>query len=95
MTFHAVDIYIPIEYQAPYWRHKPGQFLAHLIGHEGPGSVYSYLKSKGWVTGLSSSPSPLGRGFDTFRITIELTKDGFSKLFSLSAPYSMLTLLMT
>ncbi|KAJ4493396.1 Metalloenzyme, LuxS/M16 peptidase-like protein [Lentinula lateritia] len=77
MTFHAVDIYIPIEYQAPYWRHKPGQFLAHLIGHEGPGSVYSYLKSKGWVTGLSSSPSPLGRGFDTFRITIELTKDGF------------------
>ncbi|KAJ4475639.1 insulin-degrading enzyme [Lentinula aciculospora] len=77
MTFHVIDIYIPIEYQAPYWRHKPGQFLAHLIGHEGPGSLYAYLKSKGWVTGLSSSPSPLGRGFDTFRISIELTKDGF------------------
>ncbi|KAJ3792301.1 Metalloenzyme, LuxS/M16 peptidase-like protein [Lentinula aff. detonsa] len=79
MTFHVLDIYIPIEYQAVYWRHKPGQFLAHLIGHEGPGSLYSYLKGRGWVAALNSGPSPLGRGFDTFRITIELTEDGFSK----------------
>ncbi|KAJ3740513.1 insulin-degrading enzyme [Lentinula detonsa] len=77
MTFHVLDIYIPIEYQAVYWRHKPGQFLAHLIGHEGPGSLYSYLKGRGWVAALNSGPSPLGRGFDTFRITIELTEDGF------------------
>ncbi|KAJ3837999.1 Metalloenzyme, LuxS/M16 peptidase-like protein [Lentinula raphanica] len=77
MTFHALDIYIPIDYQAVYWRHKPANLLAHLIGHEGPGSLYSYLKSKGWVAALNSGPSPLGRGFDTFRITIELTEDGF------------------
>ncbi|KIK58340.1 hypothetical protein GYMLUDRAFT_45548 [Collybiopsis luxurians FD-317 M1] len=77
MTLHAVEIDLPIEYQAPYWRHKPGSFLGHLVGHEGPGSLYSYLKNKGWVTGLSSGPSPLGRGLDMFRITIYLTKDGF------------------
>ncbi|KAF5347143.1 hypothetical protein D9757_013657 [Collybiopsis confluens] len=77
MTLHAVEIDLPIEYQAPHWRHKPGGFLGHLIGHEGPGSLYSYLKNKGWVTGLSSGPSPLGRGLDMFRITVYLTKDGF------------------
>ncbi|KAE9393647.1 hypothetical protein BT96DRAFT_959011 [Gymnopus androsaceus JB14] len=77
MTFHSIEVSLPIEYQAPHWRHKPGNFIGHLIGHEGPGSLYSYLKNRGWVTGLSSGPQPLGRGFDIFRISIQLTKDGF------------------
>lgn len=32
----------------------PGRYISHLIGHEGPGSIMSYVKSKGWVNGLSA-----------------------------------------
>jgi insulysin len=77
MSFHAVEISFPLEYQPPYYNSKPGSFLGHFVGHEGPGSLHSYLKNKGWVTGLSSGPQSLGRGFAMFKVTLYLTKDGF------------------
>ncbi|KAG5637127.1 hypothetical protein H0H81_005656 [Sphagnurus paluster] len=78
MSFHALEISFPLEYQPPFWKHKPANFLSHFVGHEGPGSLYSYLKSKGWVTSLSSGPQNLARGFAMFKITVHLTEDGFS-----------------
>ncbi|KAF9000402.1 Metalloenzyme, LuxS/M16 peptidase-like protein [Cyathus striatus] len=78
MSFHALEISFPVEYQAPFWRHKPTNFISHFIGHEGPGSLHSYLKGKGWVTQLSSGPQELARGFAMFKVTIHLTKDGFA-----------------
>ncbi|KAL0946537.1 hypothetical protein HGRIS_012745 [Hohenbuehelia grisea] len=77
MDFHAVEISFPLEYQAPNWRYKPANLLSHFIGHEGPGSLYSYLKDKGWVTTLSSGPQNLARGFAMFKVTIFLTEEGF------------------
>ncbi|KDQ33027.1 hypothetical protein PLEOSDRAFT_1032530 [Pleurotus ostreatus PC15] len=77
MSFHAVEISFPLEYQPPLWRHKPANFLSHFVGHEGPGSLYSYLKNKGWVTSLSSGPQNLARGFAMFKVTIHLTDEGF------------------
>lgn len=79
MGFHAIEISFPLAYQAPLWRHQPANFIAHFIGHEGPGSVYSYLKQKGWVTALSSGAQPLARGFAMFRVTVQLTKEGFGE----------------
>lgn len=32
----------------------PGRYVSHLIGHEGPGSIMSYIKAKGWANSLSS-----------------------------------------
>ncbi|KAF9075695.1 Metalloenzyme, LuxS/M16 peptidase-like protein [Rhodocollybia butyracea] len=94
MSLYSVEIDLPIEYQAPYWRHKPGQYIAHLIGHEGPGSVHSYLKAKGWITAISAGPSTLGRGFDMFRIHIQLTKDGLKNYRSvLVATFKYISLL--
>ncbi|KAH7923541.1 hypothetical protein BV22DRAFT_1015236 [Leucogyrophana mollusca] len=77
MAFHAVEISFPLEYQPPSWRHKPAHLISHFVGHEGPGSLHSYLKNKGWVTSLNSGPQSLGRGFAMFKVTIHLTKDGF------------------
>jgi insulysin len=31
---------------------QSSRYLVHLIGHEGPGSIMSYIKSKGWADGL-------------------------------------------
>lgn len=79
MAFHALEISFPLEYQAPYWKYKPSNLLAHFTGHEGPGSLFSFLKDKGWVTSLNSGPQNLARGFAMFKITIYMTEDGFSK----------------
>ena len=38
--------------QIPFYRFKPEQVISSLIGDEGPGSLLSYLKQKGWVTAL-------------------------------------------
>ncbi|KAK1219159.1 metalloprotease [Marasmius sp. AFHP31] len=77
MTVHKLEIAFPLEFQAPYWRHKPARFIGRLVGHEGPGSLFSYLKAKGWVSSISAGPDKLGRGFQQFLITISLTKEGF------------------
>ena len=81
MNFHAVEISFPLAYQAPLWRRQPANFLAHFVGHEGPGSLYSYLKNKGWATALSCGPQPLARGFAMFRVTVQLTKEGFGTFY--------------
>ncbi|KIY50747.1 hypothetical protein FISHEDRAFT_37782 [Fistulina hepatica ATCC 64428] len=77
MDFHVMEIAFPISYQPPLWNYKPAQFLAHLIGHEGPGSLHSYLKNIGWIAGLSAGSQTMGRNFDSFNITVHLTRDGF------------------
>ncbi|KAI0005889.1 Metalloenzyme, LuxS/M16 peptidase-like protein [Russula compacta] len=77
MNFHALEISFPIDEQISHWRFKPGGYLANIIGHEGAGSLHSYLKERGWVTTLSTGVQDLGRGFATFKITLYLSENGF------------------
>ena len=77
MSFHALEISFPLEDLADLWRYKPANFLSHFLGHEGPGSLYSYLKNKGWATSLGSGPQNLARGFAMFKVTVYLTSEGF------------------
>ncbi|EGN95669.1 hypothetical protein SERLA73DRAFT_113347 [Serpula lacrymans var. lacrymans S7.3] len=94
MRFHAVEISFPLDYQAPLWRYKPTNFLAHFVGHEGPGSLHSYLKNKGWVTSLNSGSQSLARGFGMFKVTIHMTEQGFQNYRSIVlATFKYLSLL--
>jgi len=77
MSFHAVEVSFPLGYQPPHWRYKPSNFITHFTGHEGPGSLHSYLKNKGWITALSAGTQNLARGFAMYKLTIYLTSDGF------------------
>jgi insulysin len=79
MDMNVVEIAFNVPYQYPRYRTKPTGFLAHMIGHEGPGSIHSYLKKKSWLVSLEAGSSPLGRGFDCFRITLTLTPKGLRK----------------
>jgi hypothetical protein len=79
MAFHALEISFPLDFQPPHYRSKPGNFVAHFVGHEGPGSLHSYLKTKGWVTSLTAGPQSLARGFANFKVTMQLTQEGFSE----------------
>jgi insulysin len=59
-----------------YNRAKPDVYLSHLIGHEGPGSLFSFLKKKNLVLGLSAGFDENFHGFSFFQITFELTPQG-------------------
>jgi insulysin len=79
MDFQILEISFPFEWQPPYWRHHPASFLSHFVGHEGPGSLHSYLKNKGWISALSAGQQNLARGFAMFKVTIHLTEAGFGE----------------
>eukprot|EP00899_Mesostigma_viride_P018660 jgi/Mesvir1/26796/Mv20563-RA.1 len=53
------------------------QFLGHLLGHEGKGSIFALLKELGWVTALSAgTSSEASHAFYFFTISMELTEEG-------------------
>lgn len=49
-------------------------FAAHLIGHEGPGSLLSELKRRGWVNSLSAGDRVMARGMSCFQVTVDLSE---------------------
>ncbi|XP_067091870.1 insulin-degrading enzyme isoform X2 [Osmerus mordax] len=66
----------PIPDLQKYYKSNPGHYLGHLIGHEGPGSLLSELKSKGWVNTLVGGQKEGARGFMFFIINVDLTEEG-------------------
>jgi len=55
-----------------YWESKPTLILSDILGHEGKGSLLSYLKGQGWALRLTAGPSV----WRTFGIDITLTPSG-------------------
>ncbi|KIJ53958.1 hypothetical protein M422DRAFT_201065 [Sphaerobolus stellatus SS14] len=76
--FYSFSLSFLIPYERPHYLIKPTKFLAHFLGHEGPGSVYAYLKEKGWITSLSAGGQKWNRGVQTFQISAMLTEDGYA-----------------
>ncbi|KAI7847937.1 Metalloenzyme, LuxS/M16 peptidase-like protein [Circinella umbellata] len=72
----TLDVTFPFPDQNPYFESQPANYISHLIGHEGPGSILSFLKKKGWATYLSSGTCYGGRGFGFFHVGIDVTDDG-------------------
>ncbi|KIJ30195.1 hypothetical protein M422DRAFT_187437 [Sphaerobolus stellatus SS14] len=67
-----------IPYQRPHYLSKPTKFLSHFIGHQGPGSLYTYLKQKGWIVSLNAAAQAWNRGIQKFEISGTLTEDGYA-----------------
>ncbi|KLT45842.1 hypothetical protein CC85DRAFT_239827 [Cutaneotrichosporon oleaginosum] len=55
---------------------KPLNFIGHFVGHEGRGSLLSYLKKQGWCNQLSAGSSHDGNGFSFFKVMMQLTPQG-------------------
>lgn len=78
---HAVEIQWATLSEQTYYVSSPCAYISHLLGHEGNGSVFSLLKSKGWATGLvagEASTSFSARSF--FMVRIDLTDLGHDNL---------------
>ncbi|CAF0866965.1 unnamed protein product [Rotaria sordida] len=58
---------------------KPELYLSHLIGHQGDGSLSSYLKTLGLAIELVAGESHSAPGFNFFSIDIQLTIEGLNQ----------------
>ncbi|CAF1121848.1 unnamed protein product [Adineta ricciae] len=58
---------------------NPESYLSHLIGHEGDGSLLSYLKKSGLAIELVSGEKNSAPGFNFFTVDIELTIEGLNQ----------------
>ena len=63
-----------------YYGSKPMEILGSLMGHEGKGSLLSFLKDKGLAVGLSGGGSPDTPNYGSAGIRIQLTGKGVAKL---------------
>lgn len=77
---------------------KSEDYLAHLIGHEGRGSLHSFLKARGWITSISAGVGDEGMHRSSiayiFGISIHLTDSGLGKIVEIiSFVYQYLKLL--
>ncbi|TPX70225.1 hypothetical protein SpCBS45565_g01950 [Spizellomyces sp. 'palustris'] len=71
-----LELTFPFPDTQPYYKVQPSKYLAHLIGHEGEGSLLSLLKKKGWALALSAGVTHGGINFDFFKVSIDLTLSG-------------------
>lgn len=87
ITFPTPDLH-------PYYKTAPGHYLGHLIGHEGPGSLLSYLKGRGWVNSLVGGQKSGAKGFAFFVVNVDLTEEGIDHVEDIvSAVFQYLNLL--
>lgn len=59
---------------------QPDYFVAWLLGHEGSGSLLSYMKEKGWANSLGAADNANLSDFITFEVTVELTNKGLGAI---------------
>ncbi|KAK6638804.1 hypothetical protein RUM43_007073 [Polyplax serrata] len=59
-----------------HYKSGPFRYISHLIGHEGPGSLLSALKARGFCNHLESGYQRSAKGFAFFNVKADLTEDG-------------------
>ncbi|KAM3955202.1 insulin degrading metalloproteinase [Aphomia sociella] len=72
----SLSIDFPIPDTRRHYKSGPGHYLSHLLGHEGPGSLLSALKARGWCNSLVGGTRIGARGFGFFGVQVDLTEQG-------------------
>ncbi|CAM6127653.1 unnamed protein product [Calypogeia fissa] len=73
---HSVMLVWPTTPEIQNYHAAPSLYLAHLIGHEADGSLFSLLKQQGWANSLSAGEVESTIDFAFFVVDIELTDVG-------------------
>lgn len=76
MDSRSIDLNFPFMDEENLFASQPSRYLSHLIGHEGPGSILSYIKGKKWANALSAGAMPVCPGTSVFTINVRLTPEG-------------------
>ncbi|WFM70923.1 insulinase family protein [Halomonas sp. CKK8] len=75
-----VSFLFPVPDPQEAYRHKPADYLANLLGHEGEGSLLAVLREAGWADGLSAGVTRGDGRHALFAVDISLTPDGAERL---------------
>ncbi|CAL7937409.1 unnamed protein product [Xylocopa violacea] len=73
-------IIFPLPDLREYYKSAPARYVAHLLGHEGEGSLLSSLKAKGWCNSLGAGKRLGARGFSFFVVFVDLTEEGIQHI---------------
>ncbi|MEJ2131856.1 MAG: insulinase family protein [Gammaproteobacteria bacterium] len=73
---YRVGFYFPVPALDPHYREGPARYITNLLGHEGEGSLHAYLKSRGWIEGLSAGQGSVGEDHALVSVMIDLTESG-------------------
>lgn len=76
------DIYrlsfsFPVENNTAEYKDKSDEYIGHLLGHEGKGSLLDYLKQKGWAEGLAAGTNVITEQQASLDVSINLTPEGY------------------
>jgi len=80
-----LSLIFPVPDSEPYKKSKPLDYIGHILGHEGEGSVLAVLKQAGWANALSAGTNLDWRGGEAFAVKISLTKTGFEHIEQIQA----------
>lgn len=67
----------PVPALDPYFREKPGAYVANLLGHEGVGSLHARLEARGWVEELSAGAVRYDADNALITVSIQLSDEGW------------------
>lgn len=73
---YSFSMMFPVPSAEVYVSEKPLQYIGNLLGHEGKGSLFSFLNEAGWVERLSAGQIISGKDQGAFSVTMNLTPEG-------------------
>uniref|UniRef100_A0A8B9TG26 Nardilysin n=1 Tax=Anas platyrhynchos TaxID=8839 RepID=A0A8B9TG26_ANAPL len=85
---HSLSITWALPPQEQYYRVKPLHYISWLVGHEGKGSVLSFLRKKFWALALYGGNGETGfeqnSTYSIFSISITLTDEGYKHFYEVA-----------
>lgn len=75
---HRLEATFQLPCMTGQYRKKAEDYISHLVGHEGRGSLLSALKARGWATELSAGVAETTSLASLFNISITLTEAGLT-----------------
>lgn len=78
---HRITLTWPIPPQAHKWKGRPYEFVSHLMGHEGRGSLLSFFRENRWATGCEAGVGEEGQSSCAwlFSFAVSLSTDGLKE----------------
>lgn len=75
-SMRKLSLNFPLPSTQQFVDQSPERILSHLLGHEGPGSSFALLQSKGLISSLSAGSRIYGPDQTLFQLSVGLTEIG-------------------
>jgi nardilysin len=75
---HRLSIAFPLPCLHAAYQKKADDYLSHLVGHEGRGSLLAALKARGWATELCAGVAEANSAAYVFDVSVVLTEAGLA-----------------